>query len=145
MAPKTRSRVMSRIRSKGTKPEKLVANILANEGLAWESHVRSLPGTPDFVFSDEKVAVFVDGDFWHGWRFPQWKHKLSPRWQDKIEKNRTRDRHNHRKLRRIGWKVIRIWEHQLAHDPKKYVRKITDAIYANQAVHESEQGSEGVL
>jgi DNA mismatch endonuclease, patch repair protein len=127
MSPETRSRVMSRIKGKNTGPERQLAEYLSGHGFSWESHVRSLPGTPDFVFQEAKVAVFVDGDFWHGWRFPQWKHKLSPSWQEKIGKNRTRDKRNHRKLRRIGWKVIRIWEHQLNRDPEACVRRISEA------------------
>lgn len=119
---------MSRIRGKGTKPEKMLAELLDAKGLVWKSHVKSLPGSPDFVFEIDKVAVFVEGDFWHGWRFPQWRHKLPPKWQDKIEKNRSRDLRNHRKLRRAGWKVIRIWEHQLVRNPAKCVDRILAAL-----------------
>lgn len=116
MSPEKRSAVMARIKGKDTGPERRVAEALAELGLSWESHVRDLPGRPDFVFRVEKVVVFVDGDFWHGWRFPQWRGKLSRKWEDKIEGNRCRDIRNHRRLRYMGWKVVRLWEHQLSAD-----------------------------
>ena len=104
---------MSRIRGRDTGPERAMADAFVGRGLTWESHVRDLPGRPDFVFRADRVAVFVDGDFWHGWRFPQWREKLSDKWEDKIEATRRRDARNHRRLRRMGWKVVRIWEHQI--------------------------------
>lgn len=116
MSAEKRSAVMARIKGKDTEPERRLAAILAKLGLSWESHARDLPGRPDFVFREKRIAVFVDGDFWHGWRFPQWRHKLSEKWAAKIEGNRRRDNRNHRRLRRMGWKVVRLWEHQLAED-----------------------------
>jgi G:T-mismatch repair DNA endonuclease (very short patch repair protein) len=50
----------------------------------------SLPGRPDMVFLSAAVAVFIDGDFWHGWQFPRWRNRLSPAWKEKIERNRNR-------------------------------------------------------
>src|SRR5262249_9473077 len=85
MSAQTRSAVMSRIRGKHSGPERAMATGLASLGLTWESHVQGLPGKPDFVFAEARVAVFVDGDFWHGWRFPQWRDKLSEKWEAKIE------------------------------------------------------------
>src|SRR5205814_1946993 len=76
--------------------------------------VRILPSCrPDFVMTRARVAVFVEGAFWHGWRFPTWSGKLQPFWRDKIAGNRARDRRNHRTLRRRGWTVLRIWDHQV--------------------------------
>jgi DNA mismatch endonuclease (patch repair protein) len=74
------------------------------------------------------VVVFVDGDYWHGWRFPTWKDKLPPYWKQKIEKNRQRDRRNFRRLRREGWLVIRIWEHELECDPELCINRIEEAV-----------------
>ena len=124
MTPAQRSATMSRIRGKDTKPELLLASLLQARGIEWEGHVRALPGRPDFVILGSKVAIFVDGDFWHGWRFPQWRHKLAPFWEDKIAKNRARDRRNHAKLRHAGWQVIRIWEHQLRADPQACLMRV---------------------
>ena len=64
--------------------------------------MRSLPGSPDVVFPRQRVAVFIEGDFWHGYRFPRWADTLKPYWREKIERNRGRDRKNHAKLRRMG-------------------------------------------
>lgn len=128
MSPETRSRVMSRIRGKDTGPERALGAGLQALGLNWESHQRDLPGSPDFVFREARVAIFVDGDFWHGWRFPAWRDKLSEAWELKIEKNRQRDNRNHRRLRRQGWRVLRIWEHQIHADLDKCLERVTDAL-----------------
>lgn len=116
MSSDQRSRLMSRICGKNTTPERYVAVLLDGADLDFLSHDRSLPGCPDFVLPKYRLAIFVDGDFWHGWRFPIWKHKLSLKWQIKISENRRRDASNRRKLRRMGWKVLRIWEHQIEAD-----------------------------
>jgi DNA mismatch endonuclease (patch repair protein) len=104
---------MSRIHGKDTGPELALAGALASRGLQWESHARNLPGRPDFVFRTAKVAVFIDGDFWHGRNFAEWRHKLSEKWEAKIASNRRRDRVNDRALKAMGWRVLRIWEHQI--------------------------------
>jgi len=93
--------------------------------------VAKLAGKPDFVFPTARVVVFVDGDFWHGWRFPTWKEKLQPYWQSKIEKNRRRDRQNFRRLRRAGWTVLRFWSHQITRDLTSVVERIELVVTAN--------------
>jgi DNA mismatch endonuclease (patch repair protein) len=113
MSPEKRSALMARIRGKNTGPERLLAREFRKVGLRWTGHDRTLPGRPDFVFRGARLAVFVDGDFWHGWRFGRWRHKLSEKWEAKIQANRDRDLRNHRKLRRMGWQLVRIWEHQI--------------------------------
>lgn len=128
MSPETRSVVMSKIRGKNTGPERKVAAGLAGLKVVWDSHVRALPGCPDFVFFAAKVAVFVDGDFWHGWRFPVWRDKLSEKWEDKIEATRRRDARNHRRLRAMGWKVIRLWEHQVEKDLHSCLERVSAAL-----------------
>jgi len=128
MSKETRSAVMSRIRGRDTGPERAVASWLLEMGLSPECHPRDIPGRPDFAFRTMKLAVFVDGDFWHGWRFPAWRHKLSEKWEAKIEKNRKRDIRNHARLRRMGWRVFRIWEHQLEKSPKSTRAKLERAL-----------------
>jgi DNA mismatch endonuclease (patch repair protein) len=128
MSKEKRSALMSRIRGKNTKPERVIARGLRASGKWPIRHERRLPGRPDFVFWKARVVVFVDGDFWHGWRFPTWKAKLQPFWREKIETNRQRDQRNFRKLRRDGWKVIRIWEHEIKRDPDQCVTRIVEAI-----------------
>lgn len=105
-----RSYCMSKIRSKDTKVEMLVRKELFKEGLRFRKHVKNLPGNPDLVFPSSKLIIFIDGDFWHGKNFNKWKHKLSPTWHQKIYQNKLRDRRNSRRLKKLGWTVIRIWE-----------------------------------
>lgn len=124
MSPETRSRVMARIRGTNTGPERSIAASLEALGLSFETHARDLPGRPDFVMREAMVAIFVDGDFWHGWRFPLWRDKLSPEWEAKIAATRSRDARNFRRLRRMGWTVIRIWEHQIKRDLPTCIERI---------------------
>lgn len=132
MSVETRSRVMSRIKGKDTGPERAVANILMSLGLTPEAHARDLPGRPDFVLRALQIIVFVDGDFWHGWRFPTWRLKLSDSWERKIAANRDRDRRNHAALRRKGWKVLRVWEHQVSSDPGAVAARIQHLVRQQQ-------------
>lgn len=81
---KQRSYWMSRVRSRDTKLEKTVRSALHRRGYRFRKHVRDLHGTPDVVFTRWKVVVFIDGDFWNGYRFDEWRGKLSDFWQDKI-------------------------------------------------------------
>lgn len=76
------------------------------------------------VFTGARVVVFIDGDFWHGWHFPKWYRRLSPYWCEKIARNRRRDQANFRKLRRSGWLVIRIWEHDVVRNVEGCVDRI---------------------
>ncbi|MSQ48739.1 MAG: very short patch repair endonuclease [Deltaproteobacteria bacterium] len=111
MSAETRSRLMARIRSANTKPERIVFAELRKRRIAASRHVSDLPGRPDIVISGIQLAVFIDGDFWHGWRFPLWMHKLEKGWRQKIATTRKRDQRNFRKLRLRGWTVLRLWEH----------------------------------
>jgi DNA mismatch endonuclease (patch repair protein) len=115
---------MSRVGTKGTDLEKLVGSELRRRGLRFRKNVRTLPGKPDIIFVDAKVAVFIDGDFWHGYRFPTWEKTLTKFWRNKIRKNRERDRRNFAELRRKGWRVIRLWQHNIKSDPASCIRKI---------------------
>ena len=123
-----RSYCMSRVRGKDTSLERRVRSELHMLGYRFRKHVVTLPGKPDIVFLKKKTAVFIDGDFWHGWRFPQWKDTLSLFWQHKIIQTRKRDRRNFQRLRSMGWKVIRIWEHQLEKDFSEAISRIRNSI-----------------
>lgn len=128
MSPETRSAVMSRIRGKDTTPELTLARGLRANKLYFSRHPKDLPGRPDVVFRRVRLAVFVDGDFWHGWRFPLWEHKLSPKWREKIATTRERDRRNFRRLRREGWHVMRLWEHQIEQTPKTCLDRVVETV-----------------
>ncbi len=119
---------MARVKLKDGPLERIVQAGLRHHGFKFQKHVKSLPGSPDLVFPKAKVAVFVDGDFWHGWHLPKWEHKLTSFWKEKIQTNRRRDRKNFRRLRQMGWYVIRIWQHQLKRDRASCVAKIEKVI-----------------
>ncbi|MCK6458837.1 MAG: very short patch repair endonuclease [Planctomycetes bacterium] len=130
MSKAKRSALMARIRGTNTTVETRVFRALRRQGVYFARHVKGLPGRPDVVFRNGKVAVFLDGDFWHGWRFGRWEYKLQPFWRAKIATNRARDASNFARLRRQGWKVLRIWEHELERDLARQVERILDAVAA---------------
>jgi DNA mismatch endonuclease, patch repair protein len=125
---KQRSYCMSRIKGKDTGIELQVRSALHKHGLRFRKHVKDLPGKPDIVFSKARVVVFVDGDFWHGYRFPAWRRKVSGFWRTKIAKNRERDTKNHRKLRRMGWIVIRLWQHEIEDDLAGCIKRVISMV-----------------
>ena len=128
LTPEQRRYCMSRVKGKDTGLEISVRSALHRRGLRFRKHVKDLPGKPDIVFNRLKVAVFVDGDFWHGYRFPTWEYKLSEFWRKKISQTRKRDVKNHRKLREMGWTVIRLWQHELKRNFAGSVNRILSAI-----------------
>lgn len=114
-APAERSRIMSRIRSNGNYSTELrFIRLMRQYKVSGWRRGRKLPGRPDFVFAKRKLAVFIDGDFWHGnpkkFRVPKSNENY---WQAKILGNRKRDRLINRILREQGWRVIRFWESSL--------------------------------
>lgn len=119
---------MSRIRGFDTSLEVAVRAELRRRGLKFRKNVMSLPGRPDLVFAAQRLVVFIDGDFWHGYRYPAWRQRLSPFWQAKIERNRARDRKNFAKLRRNGWRVLRIWEHAVTKHLADCIDKVQAAL-----------------
>jgi DNA mismatch endonuclease, patch repair protein len=128
LTPEQRRKTMQAVKGRDTSLEKVVSSALHKRGLRFRRCVTSLPGKPDFVFSKARIVIFVDGDFWHGWRFPVWKDKLQPYWQKKIEGNRRRDRHNFQRLRRSGWIVLRFWSHQVESDLAAVVERIESVV-----------------
>lgn len=111
------SRRMSAIRSRNNKTTELrLRGALIQAGLrGWTMHPKGLPGCPDFLFRQSALAIFVDGCFWHG--CPKCSHVVmrnSRYWNAKIRRNRERDKSKDRELRKLGYRVLRIWEHELA-------------------------------
>lgn len=110
-----RSRNMAAIRSKGNASTELRLRARLREGglAGWRRH-RALPGKPDFVWARERVAVFVDGCFWHGCpRCYAMPRRNTEYWRAKVRRNRARDREVRATLRALGWRVHRIWECQV--------------------------------
>jgi DNA mismatch endonuclease (patch repair protein) len=121
---------MKRVKLKGGPLERVVQREFERIELPFEKNCKELPGSPDIVLREDKVAVFVDGDFWHGWRLPAWEHKLTEFWRSKLHANRKRDRRNFRRLRAAGWTVIRIWEHELKSDIKRAMARVEETVAA---------------
>ncbi len=108
-----RSYTMSKIRSKGTKQEKIVHVFLKEAGVSHTMHP-NMVDKPDIIIKKEKIAIFLDGCFWHGCK----KHYIEPKtninyWRKKIKYNIERDKRNTALLKESGWRVIRIWEHEI--------------------------------
>lgn len=109
-----RSEQMSRILGTNTTPEVVLREALVGRGASFNAHGRTPVGRPDLVFDAEKVAVFIDGCFWHGCPV----HYVRPRtrtefWSAKLKENVTRDRDQTRALEALGWRVVRLWEHDV--------------------------------
>lgn len=116
VAPEVRSRIMAAIRSKDTGPERTVRSLVHRLGYRFRVHSRALPGTPDIVLPRHRVIILVNGCFWHLHRCRA--GRAAPRtnaafWRAKREGNRDRDRRTLAALRRLGWRVLVLWECQL--------------------------------
>ena len=128
----SRSELMARVRGTGNETTELrMARLLRGAGLSgWRRH-QPLPGKPDFCWRKGKVALFVDGCFWHGHDCRNLRPRTNRRaWAEKIKKNRERDQAHDRNLAAMGWKVIRVWECDLRKDPEECLARIAKALHA---------------
>lgn len=120
---------MAKVRSQNTRLEQTLFNLLIESGLSdFATHIKELPGKPDIVFNKQKLIVFLDSCYWHGCP----KHLRMPSsnveyWQNKIKRNKTRDRRQSSELKKNGWNVVRVWEHELK-TPAAVVSKITRSL-----------------
>jgi DNA mismatch endonuclease (patch repair protein) len=120
-----RSRVMAAIRSKNTKPELALRDALRRAGaLGYRLHVRTLPGRPDIAYTRWRVAVFVDGVFWHGHPNHFNPETASPYWRDKIARNRGRDQIADAALTTAGWTVVRMWDLEVKKQPDEAAERV---------------------
>lgn len=141
----TTRKIMSAIHSIDTKPEIFLRKALWNKGLRFRIHHKLLPGKPDIVFTKAKIAVFCDGDYWHGhnWAIrglPSLEAELaqySEYWRNKIIRNVRRDLENTRKLEADGWTVLRFWES----DIKRNVVQCAVSIESCYHSHRNKKGS----
>lgn len=129
VSKEVRSRNMAAIKSKDTKPEILVRKFLFNKGFRYKLYDRSLPGTPDLVFPKYKTVLFIHGCFWHG--HEKCKYFVIPKtrtewWSAKINRNKQLDKENEIKLKKLGWRIINIFECSLK--PQKRERTLNNVI-----------------
>jgi DNA mismatch endonuclease (patch repair protein) len=124
---KKRSKIMSKIRGKNTKPELLFRKALWNKGVRYRINNKQLPGRPDVSIQKYKLAVFIDGDYWHGHNWEERKAKLKTNrefWIPKIERNMQRDREVNQELETLGYTVFRFWESEIKSNLKTCVNDI---------------------
>lgn len=133
-ASKKSSSTMSKIRSNNTKAEVKLRKALWSLGYRYRLHKKQLKGKPDLVFTAKKVVVFIDGDFWHGYNWQERKPRLKTNteyWIPKIERNMQRDVEVTEALQKEGWKVIRLWEHEVNKNLKRCLETVTNALTAS--------------
>ena len=123
---KKRSEVMSMIRSKNTKPELYVRSFLHKKGYRFRLHQKNLPGKPDIVLKKHNVVINVNGCFWHQHNCGKSNIPKSNRkfWLNKFKNNKKRDRLNTLKLRKLGWKVYKIWECKVNKQTQSLVKNL---------------------
>jgi len=120
-----RSQIMRAVKSKGTRLEQRVFKALRKRGLKFRTNVANLPGKPDIAIKKYKIVIFLDSCFWHGCplhcRMPKSNVEY---WQKKIERNKRRDALITENYKKMGWNVLRIWEHELKENFEKTIDKI---------------------
>ena len=130
--PESRSRNMSRIPSKNTKPEETVRKYLFSKGFRYRKNVSNLPGKPDIVLPKYRTVIFVNGCFWHAHKGCKWfvpPKSNNEFWQKKFAYNVERDEKNYNRLRDLGWKVLIVWECEIRHgDPQTALKKLASRI-----------------
>jgi DNA mismatch endonuclease (patch repair protein) len=118
---------MKKIKSSNTLPERMLRKAISIRGFRYRLHSKSLPGKPDIVFHKRKLVVFIDGEFWHGYKWKKKRPRIKSNrkyWVEKIERNIVRDRKNNRELKELGFTVIRFWEHQIRKNADACVERI---------------------
>lgn len=127
-----RSRLMSKIKSKNTKPEVQLRKALWKLGIRYRLNLSKLPGKPDIVINKKKVVIFIDGEFWHGYNWQEKKAKIKSNreyWIKKIEKNMERDIKNSFLLQDMGYTVLRFWEQEIKKNIDGCTTKILNSLY----------------
>ncbi len=132
---KKRSKIMSRIRGKNTKPELLFRKALWAKGVRYRVNSKKLPGKPDVSIQKYKLAIFIDGEFWHGYNWQERKSKLKSNrgfWIPKIERNMQRDSEVNLELKNLGYTVFRFWEREIKKELNKCINDVMIYIYTGE-------------
>lgn len=129
---KKRSKMMGKICGKNTKPELLFRKALWKKGIRYRVDSKKLPGKPDISIIKYKLAIFIDGEFWHGYNWTERKETLKSNkgfWVPKIERNMQRDREVNHQLEEMGFTVFRFWTNEIKHNLDKCINDIL--VYIN--------------
>lgn len=131
-----RSELMRKIHSRDTSPELALRKLLWNGGIRYRKNVARLPGSPDLAIQKYKIAVFIDGEFWHGYNWAEKRGKIKSNreyWIPKIERNIVRDTEINQKLLYMGYRIIRFWQHEIEQNPVMcYLRVVQEIEHAKQ-------------
>ena len=129
ISAESRSALMARVRQRDTEPEVALRRALFAMGLrGWRCHRRDLPGKPDVAFGKARLAVFVDGAFWHGHPSEYWPGRSGPFWDKKIQANQARDARVNAALEEAGWAVLRVWDFEVLTDPLETARRVANRL-----------------
>ena len=130
VTPAVRSRMMSAVKGRNTKPELVVRKRLFARGLRYSLHSKSLPGKPDLVFRRYRAVVFIHGCFWHGHdcHLFKWPQSNSAFWRKKINRNRTVDARTVEELRAAGWRTMIVWECAVRGVSEKQLDRVADRV-----------------
>jgi DNA mismatch endonuclease, patch repair protein len=132
-----RSRIMRSNKSHGNfSTELTLLHLLRSERVSGWRRGIVIPGRPDFVFKRERLAIFIDGCYWHGCKCRRLPKKNRGYWRDKFDANRARDKRVARQLRAQGWNVLRFWEHQIKKEPQRVLKRIANMLAATQTHRE---------
>ncbi len=132
-----KSKAMSKIKGQNTKPEIILRKALWALNMKYRINVKTLPGKPDILMRKYKLAIFVDGEFWHGFNWEDKKARLKSNtgfWIPKIERNMQRDKENFEKLTEMGFHVLRFWEHEIRKDLEGCIQKVIFHINNNEVI-----------
>lgn len=128
-----RRRTMQAVKDRDTAPELALRRALWAAGVrGWRIHRRSLPGRPDLAFGRARIAVFVDGGFWHGHPSRYWQGRSGPYWDAKIARNQARDARVDEELQAMGWATMRLWDFEVVADAAAAANRVLNAVRSNE-------------
>ncbi len=130
VSKKKRSEIMGTVRNKDTKMEIAFRKAIWRKGFRYSKNSSKYFGKPDIVLKKYKTVIFLDSCFWHGCK----KHCQIPiarkkYWTEKIERNKQRDKEVNSYYKKVGWKIIRVWEHDIKRNLEKIIKSISDILY----------------
>ena len=138
-----RSKLMSKVHSTGGKAEVEVRKQLYKQGIRYRKNYKKLPGSPDIAITKYKIAVFIDGEFWHGYNWKVKRTRIKRNrdyWIKKIERNINRDSAQNQELHNMGWTVLRFWYHDVTKNPDYVIQTI---LYYVRCTEEDPEGTKG--